>query len=525
MEKLFIQIILIWSSVIMMINATKTVKNVAIVREKRSSLLPTTTTLPSSSSSSSSMSLENLNINNNGISAISPATSLTIGSFYRPFTTTSMMSTLVPYIPHQNIYPIPYQSSSLSSMQPSAISLYASPLITTLQWNPQRNPIAFTATMPIFAHYITTTTANNHPYNVANIDKNMFQKRIDNSSSNDNNNNNDQSVPCKTSSFPISSSSSQAINRPLASSETYPVYVLPPKDFQPIIYQQPSSLASFFTPLPLIYQQQNKLDRIPEEVWYDISTNSEKNLKSSITKSNQIDKIEQFDKNKITLIPVDEANFDNIPLLEASASTVKQVNSANDTIIVAKNNVDNDKIDKSSYPTIDIAINPYSSRSNDVSGNPATIINLDKSRKTTSLTFSSNINKSNNNINQLQNEQRWPYKTKLPVGLSSFFLGGTRGVSGRHWNLPSNIQKQLEFMPNLIPSIISNNEYYPDQSITDPIVDKNEHPEPEKEDTDYDNQHSKTITKNLFNMNTVVDREEDLDAQESKIIITMPQKR
>ncbi|KAH7644758.1 hypothetical protein HUG17_0296 [Dermatophagoides farinae] len=340
-----------------------------------------------------------------------------------------MMPALIPYIAHQNIYPIPYRSlsssSSSTSIQPSAIPVYSSPLITTIRW---------------------------------------------------------------------SSQPSSAINRPLASSETYPVYVLPPKDFQPIIYQQPSSLASFFTPLPLIYQQQqqpNKFDQIPEEVWYDFSLNNEKDLKlNTMMKSNQIDRIEQFDKNKITLIPVDGADFDNLPLMEASATTsVKQVNNANDTnIVVAKNNINIDKIDKSSYPTVDEAINPYSSRSDDgdddddVAENTATSINRGKSRKTTSSTLLTN----KNSFNHHQNNQRWQYKTKLPVGLSSFILGGTRGVSGRHWHLPTNIQKQLEFMPNLNPPIMTN-EYYPDPTTmtTDLIVDKNG--QPEKEDDDYNN--------------------------------------
>ena len=104
--------------------------------------------------------------------------------------------------------------------------------------------------------------------------------------------------------------------------------------------------------------------------------------------------------------------------------------------------------------------------------------------------------------NHHQNNQRWQYKTKLPVGLSSFILGGTRGVSGRHWHLPTNIQKQLEFMPNLNPPIMTN-EYYPDPTTmtTDLIVDKNG--QPEKEDDDYnnndngdDNKRIKTKTKN-----------------------------
>ena len=39
-------------------------------------------------------------------------------------------------------------------------------------------------------------------------------------------------------------------------------------------------------------------------------------------------------------------------------------------------------------------------------------------------------------------------KTKLPVGLTSFFLGGMRGISGRHWQMPSTLVSQVEFMPN-----------------------------------------------------------------------------
>lgn len=39
-------------------------------------------------------------------------------------------------------------------------------------------------------------------------------------------------------------------------------------------------------------------------------------------------------------------------------------------------------------------------------------------------------------------------KTKLPVGLSSWFLGGMRDLSGRHWKMPNSLVNQVEFMPS-----------------------------------------------------------------------------
>lgn len=39
-------------------------------------------------------------------------------------------------------------------------------------------------------------------------------------------------------------------------------------------------------------------------------------------------------------------------------------------------------------------------------------------------------------------------KTKLPVGLSSWFLGGMRDLSGRHWKLPDSLVQQVEFVPS-----------------------------------------------------------------------------
>jgi len=38
-------------------------------------------------------------------------------------------------------------------------------------------------------------------------------------------------------------------------------------------------------------------------------------------------------------------------------------------------------------------------------------------------------------------------KSKLPVGVSSWLLGGMRDLSGRHWEMPSDLVEQVEFMP------------------------------------------------------------------------------
>jgi len=50
--------------------------------------------------------------------------------------------------------------------------------------------------------------------------------------------------------------------------------------------------------------------------------------------------------------------------------------------------------------------------------------------------------------NHKNNQDNRVVKTKLPVGLTSFFLGGMRGISGRHWQMPPALVSQVEFMPN-----------------------------------------------------------------------------
>ena len=47
-------------------------------------------------------------------------------------------------------------------------------------------------------------------------------------------------------------------------------------------------------------------------------------------------------------------------------------------------------------------------------------------------------------------------RTKQAVGMTSFFLGGMRGVSGRHWEMPATLVSQVEFMPNEKVVITSN---------------------------------------------------------------------
>ena len=57
------------------------------------------------------------------------------------------------------------------------------------------------------------------------------------------------------------------------------------------------------------------------------------------------------------------------------------------------------------------------------------------------------VNK-NKNKTKITNNNNKGMKTKLPVGMTSFFLGGMRGISGRHWQMPATMVSQLEFMPN-----------------------------------------------------------------------------
>ncbi|KPM06483.1 hypothetical protein QR98_0049600 [Sarcoptes scabiei] len=314
-------------------------------------------------------------------------------------------------------------------------------------------------------------------------------------------------------------------------SETHPIYVLPPKNFQPIVYHDRNLMNNLYKTVPLVYghyqlspfrQYQKKIPSIlielkPTETTSSISAPTASSLeeedsltkkttpmistKKKITDSNEIikklfdikndyfhmeddsvyqtgiksdEKQEELkssmplkDKHKIILVPVNDTDFDSPPIFEASGdgnSFQNQIKDDRDYIKIVS-----DIRNRKSFPALtsdSISINPYSDplmmmsleNGQAISGPKSSIqlVNQKKKMKTLPL---EEINQPN------RSRFRQPYRTKLPVGLTSFFLGGTRGVSGRHWGMPANLVKRLEFMPNMKSDDIG---YHPDdQSDTD----------------------------------------------------------
>lgn len=132
------------------------------------------------------------------------------------------------------------------------------------------------------------------------------------------------------------------------------------------------------------------------------------------------------------------------------------------------------------------------------------------------------------------------YKTKLPVGLGSFLLGGIRGVNGRHWGMPAEVVKQLEFMPNASP-ITAEEKYHPvsnETRTTQPVAaaaaaapedstDASELMSPVGDGVGEQEQHPEVDDKyeegvkadvpSRFKANTIIDSEIDQEAQESRV--------
>lgn len=251
-------------------------------------------------------------------------------------------------------------------------------------------------------------------------------------------------------------------------SDQYPVYVLPPKNFQPIIYhhQQVHPLVS---------------TKSAEELWYEKADNSGKVKYGSGKHDNTENAIEPGkpltnEYRKIYLVPV----------------SPEQINSGGH-----------------SFPVYEAVIREVAA--------PA-----DSARKNVPLTnsFNSQIEVRPHSQQQNTPESGKPdqrrLKTKLPVGLTSFFLGGIRGVSGRHWAMPAELVKDLEFMPNLSP-MSPENKYLPEESYVKKVDNGGEPAaagDPEKEDTPA----SKTIqdAKKVFEgANTIIDSPHDLETAES----------
>lgn len=126
-------------------------------------------------------------------------------------------------------------------------------------------------------------------------------------------------------------------------------------------------------------------------------------------------------------------------------------------------------------------------------------------------------------------EQTRNYKTKLPVGLTSFLLGGIRGVNGRHWEMPADLVKQLEFMPNISP-ITAEEKYHPElnepkttpSAVEEPIETSelvstlDEGVGEQEAHSESDNKYEEGPKSNMpstFNANAIIDSEIGQEAQ------------
>lgn len=265
-------------------------------------------------------------------------------------------------------------------------------------------------------------------------------------------------TPCSSSSLP---------------SEHYPVYVLPPKNFQPIIYhhQQAHPLTS-----TSYHHSPAVITKSAEEFWYEKAGNGEKiKYGSGKHHENALEQSKPLSSNdyrKIYLVPVSSDQVGTVgasfPVYEAVIrEVVSPVDSGN-----SKN-----------VPTV--STNAFNSQ---IEVRPAPEPSKADQRR---------------------------LKTKLPVGLTSFFLGGIRGVSGRHWAMPPELVKNLEFMPNLSP-MSPENKYLPEESYVKKVDNGGEPAaagDPEKEDTP---SIKPAGGKKAFEgANTIIDSPLDLETAES----------
>lgn len=452
------------------------------------------------------------------------------------------------------LFATPIQHSASGSQRSS---IYVPPFITA-NYHPinlNARPI-YTAHIPLFGKLITDTKENN-PFNKwstnTKVRSNVFSKRVDmlpTKTMTNYLNVRDRHYPCPVTISDIQSNRHNENDRQL-SSENVPVYILPPKNFQPIIYQQneqPVSLSqdgtNFFPSFPLIYHEnqqqpvhsfqpqfeqqlldeQPKKVKNPEAIWYKNGAGNNDGDKSTL-KPNKHDSsgMNALNKNKIMLVPASDANdnVDNVPLLEASVW--HEVNTDGQQPNLPTTSGEFNEASTSTTPTGE-PITAYTTANPNTKSLETTISNLKNIVSASLNPYSQeDLNSDGSNVypTYKKNDNKDNYKTKLPVGMSSFFLGGSRGVSGRHWNMPTLLVNRLEFMPNNNPL---KNQYFPEESAASATPDNsviNESGQPEKEESTLnkengnDNFNNKSIKKDLFSMNTIFDSDEDLLAEES----------
>jgi len=179
------------------------------------------------------------------------------------------------------------------------------------------------------------------------------------------------------------------------SSDLHPIYVLPPPNFQPIVY--PNSRADGVQPgAQVIGNKELTLKLSPRPYPYEYPHGFSSWLFGGMSGLQRGGYWEQLSSDLALHNPVKPYDPNRVVVYVKRTEPIGQPNWM-------------------SFPTIEA-----------------------HSLVASETTNNQNINKNNNKV----------IKSKLPVGLSSFFLGGMRGLSGRHWQMPPSLVSQVEFMPN-----------------------------------------------------------------------------
>ncbi|KAI2802293.1 hypothetical protein BLOT_010486 [Blomia tropicalis] len=295
-------------------------------------------------------------------------------------------------------------------------------------------------------------------------------------------------------------------------SQQYPVYVLPPKNFQPIIYQHPQTNYLYSSsPSPAIksseemwYQMDNIDDSFHVKIPLTSTTTTTTSTSGKSEINNNIINNNERRKPNIIYVPInDRSEPITIPILEAygsSSSSSLPKTKIFDQVGINRSKGSKVIVDHELNGRIH-GTNPYNTKIESSQPQPT-----------------------------MEQQSNGQYKTKLPVGLSSFLFGGVRGISARHWTLDPQLIRHLEFMPNIDP-MSPENKYLPESTYVKMVTEQHHETssqhdnlplipgEPEKEEptilTNHNNNNNNIIKHTKFGSNTIIDSALDLEAQES----------
>lgn len=188
-----------------------------------------------------------------------------------------------------------------------------------------------------------------------------------------------------------------------ATSDLHPIYVLPPPNFQPIVYPIARSDPALLGAKALSPKGYHLNGKIP----YD----QPKGVSSWIFGG---------------LTGVKRGNYWEHLSSDLALSTPVKAFEPKPVVVYLKRTIE-PKGQSSKWPTFPV-FEAHSLVKSPTNGNKG---------KAKSKGQSTNKNTNNKGL-----------RTKQAVGMTSFFLGGMRGVSGRHWQMPASLVSRVEFMPN-----------------------------------------------------------------------------